>query len=580
MDPKIENAVIVTGVQRETVPSDRLFAEKGKPVALGAVPWDFEQFTGEKSGSSVMVRAEVTVPRDGWYTLGAGADYWLKVWIDGVLRLDIQGDYPPGTEDQTTLVELKAGKHIVDVNFSRGVASALMALSLTWAKEKLDSGVDLEAPEGRINPYLHGSNTTLLLSSRKLIQYDEALRNLKFKLSRTHDWALWNSGQRIIDTHFIFPMMKLDPKDPSNYYFKATDEILRLTQEEGKMEVFYRLGTSIEHTGSPHFNTIPPSDPDKYAEVLAGIVRHYTKGWADGYHWNIRCWEIWNEPDGGENMWNAPYETFIPFFVTVLKRLKSEFPDLQFGGPAMVKVQKSRFLDLLRGCKEAGIEPDFISWHCYNADPDDLIRQPVKMRRFLDEAGFSKTRLCIDEWHYLEESWFGVTRSGDPEKIEKAQKVIQGIDSAVFNLAVLCGWQYGPLDLAMWYGFSFDSVAWGYRDAYRRFTKNYYSLELFGRFLRDYTERCNVGDTVNSIHLLAGKSADGSKAGILAADFKGGETELKIPVKGIEKYSRVSAVVLDETRNNESVSVTVRDGCLILRKNGPGSAAFSVSLEK
>ena len=27
------------------------------------------------------------------------------------------------------------------------------------------------------------------------------------------------------------------------------------------------------------------------------MVMHYNKGWADGYHYNIQYWEIWNEPD-------------------------------------------------------------------------------------------------------------------------------------------------------------------------------------------------------------------------------------------------------------------------------------------
>ena len=99
MHPTIENAIIVTGVERETVPSDRLFTEKGKQVTLGAVPWDFEQYMGKKSGSSVLIRTEVTVPRDGCYSLGAGADYWLRIWIDGVLRMDIQGDCPPEPEN-------------------------------------------------------------------------------------------------------------------------------------------------------------------------------------------------------------------------------------------------------------------------------------------------------------------------------------------------------------------------------------------------------------------------------------------------------------------------------------------------
>ena len=95
------------------------------------------------------------------------------------------------------------------------------------------------------------------------------VKKMNFTATRTHDWALVNSGERIIDTHFIFPLINLDPADPTNYYFEPTDKILQRSFDMG-LDVLYRIGTSIEHTGDVHYNSNPPYDFNKYAEVLAG----------------------------------------------------------------------------------------------------------------------------------------------------------------------------------------------------------------------------------------------------------------------------------------------------------------------
>ena len=39
---------------------------------------------------------------------------------------------------------------------------------------------------------------------------------------------------------------------------------------------------------------------------FAATVRHYNRGWANGHEWGIRYWEIWNEPDGLDDMWCLP----------------------------------------------------------------------------------------------------------------------------------------------------------------------------------------------------------------------------------------------------------------------------------
>ena len=55
-----------------------------------------------------------------------------------------------------------------------------------------------------------------------------------------------------------------------------------------------------------HFNALIPEDFDKVAEIFAGTIRHYNKGWGNGHEWGIKYWEIWNEPDGNNTMWCLP----------------------------------------------------------------------------------------------------------------------------------------------------------------------------------------------------------------------------------------------------------------------------------
>ena len=160
----------------------------------------------------------------------------------------------------------------------------------TCIGETFCAEADFRQTVGAFNLRLHSSNSAPNLASRGIGDFTPMFKKMKFHSARTHDWALWNPGQRIIDTHFVFPLIHLDPAVPTNYYFDATDEIIRLAQEAG-CQVFYRLGTSIEHSGlrpeQKHFNSLPPKDYAHYAEVLAGIIRHYTRGWANGFHHKI-----------------------------------------------------------------------------------------------------------------------------------------------------------------------------------------------------------------------------------------------------------------------------------------------------
>jgi len=145
------------------------------------------------------------------------------------------------------------------------------------------------AKEGRaLRPELHSSGFGPTICSQTQQDLDD-VKAMGFKAARTHDWGGINWNQRCCDYFYIFPLMHLDPKDPKNYYFAPTDYLLKRTREEAGLDVFFRLGTSIEHSGPEiHFNAAIPEDFDKVAETFAATVRHYNRGWADGYKWDIK----------------------------------------------------------------------------------------------------------------------------------------------------------------------------------------------------------------------------------------------------------------------------------------------------
>ena len=455
----------------------------------------------------------------------------------------------------------------------------------------LHAKADFSKTKGKINPWLHCSGFGPYFSSRALRNNDNILKSMHLTAARTHDWALVNSGQRVVDTHFIFPLMKLDPADPSNYYFKATDSLLKLTRDAG-LDILYRIGSSIEHTGSAgHFNILIPEDYDKYAEVVAGIVRHYNAGWADGFKWNIKYWEIWNEPDGTTNCWAGNGEDavvlrhkFVKLFVTILKRLKAEFPKIQVGGPALCWAYPEYFTEILQECKKAGVAPDFISWHHYACNPDILTDSPVAMRKLCDDLGFKKTKLIIDEWHYLMtwEGLHGNPRFASPDLAMRAQEGPAGhnsIDSAAFNLYVMSKWQNGtPLDQAYYYGCNHQGH-WGYMDGYGRLTKSYYSMKLMGEIVSSCDKVAASEGLTPKIATLAAWSKDGKTAYLLVTEYRGIENLINVEVKGVAKAKRVTAVALDNSRDCLPVAVDFRDGVATLIKDGQHSAAFLLKFE-
>ena len=442
----------------------------------------------------------------------------------------------------------------------------------------------------KFRPALHSSGFAPGFNRVHQAVWDEKIKEMNFEYVRSHDLALVNAPSRSFDIQHIFPLMHLDPSVPENYYFATTDFMLDLQYEIG-LKPFFRLGTSIEHTGLVHFAAEIPKDFDKMAEAFAGIVRHYEKGWGDpaGKVRPIEYWEIWNEPDGKNNMWsfnggvddrdpvnnrNAERrDLFVQFFVKVLKRLKSEFPNVKVGGPALCSMNEEWFRPILRACKAAGVAPDFISWHYYGNNPDRLFESASEAESMCREEGFPDMDLIMDEWHYVGKAgWRRAVKCRAPDNMTD-------INSACFSLAVLSRLQTSRYAQAYFYGCSsFGDFGFRSYDS-RELNKIFYAMKAFGEIKRDSADICESASTDKAVTAFASKSADGKKAFLLVTDYNGSDMSIPVSVKGAEGAKAVTARMLSYESDLEQVPVEVKDGKFALAKPDAYSAAFLVTFE-
>ena len=76
---------------------------------------------------------------------------------------------------------------------------------------------------------------------------------------------------------------------------------------------------------------------------------------------------------------------------------------------------------------------------------------------------------------------------------------------------------------------------------------------------------------------VVAKSADGKTGRLLVADYCGKESEIVVDVKNAGAL--VSAEIFDHERDFVPALVQMKDGCLTLKKEIDGSAAFLVKFD-
>lgn len=381
--------------------------------------------------------------------------------------------------------------------------------------------VDFGQVTGAIRP-LHGVNGGPLMMNGWL-DVSATYKELAFPLTRLHDCPY--AIPETVDVHSIFPIFDADPRDPGNYRFAMTDDYIQAILDTGS-HIVYRLGETIEHYTRRHYHIHPPRDFAKWAEICVNIIRHYNQGWADGFHHNIRYWEIWNEPTVPQ-CWTGTQEQYYRLYEVAAKAIKSLDPSLKVGGPTACRGVPET--DFLAWCRATGAPLDFYSWHLYTHDPIEFVEQAAQSRLALDQAGFERTEVHLNEWNYLPaEGWQFNSPEKNPDCIRRACEEIGGVTGSAFDAETLILMQDCPIDVANYY-WARDGF-WGIVDAYGARRKNYYAFKAF-RALLDTPQR--VESTPNRADagcaLLAG-IGDG-RAGVLLANFRARSADFTLNLK-------------------------------------------------
>lgn len=370
--------------------------------------------------------------------------------------------------------------------------------------------IDFETPIGAFKP-VHGVNNgpyLIAIVTQNLQRFHKAAG---FPFVRLHDVPLATGAPYAVDISSIFPCVDADDQDPKYYTFEKTDKVIEAIINNGG-QVIYRLGQSIEH--GDKFHTHPPKDFDKWARVCVNIVRHYNEGWANGFHYGIKRWEIWNEPEH-PSCWTGTPQQFFELYSTAAKALKAHDASLLVGGPGVTSPTSPIVTPFLAYCKAQQAPLDFFSWHRYPTQPGDLVNAARSARNKLNTAGFTQTESYCTEWREMR-GWdwpnWGVTREGT-EQIEDMFDEFNGVNGMLFCATVFTLLQDEPIDIANFY--TADTLPrFGLFDVYGYPYKAYAAFPAYNELFKIGT-RVGVASSLGNAHVLAGVSSDGKAAALM-----------------------------------------------------------------
>lgn len=383
--------------------------------------------------------------------------------------------------------------------------------------------------------------------------------------ARNHDASFCSlyGGEHTVDVHAIFPNFDADVNDPTSYDFPCTDKYTQDIIDTGT-KVFYRLGSKIEHEVKK-YNTLPPKDFQKWAEICEHIIMHYTEGWADGFNHDIEYWEIWNEPDldldeapHNKRTWGGTKEQFYDLYEITAKHLKTRFPHLKIGGPSIARDEKWAD-EFLAEMQRRDVEIDFFSWHIYCSEPVWMLGRAERIRKIMDENGYDNAESILDEWNYVK---------GWSDEFIYSLESVHGMKGAAFTTACMLAAQHSSIDMLMYYDARLNTAFNGLFDLYTyRPLKGYYPFKMFNELYKMGTSvECLVDG--EDVYAVGAKTARDDSCAMLCYftdDDSAGEKTVHVELQHVP--NKYELYLLDEDNNAELIKTVDSSFEITLKRN-------------
>ena len=392
--------------------------------------------------------------------------------------------------------------------------------------------VDFSKITGKMKPvHAVGQPPIIGWSSDKLFHY---LTEAGIPYARLHDVGGGFGGGKFVDIPNVFPDFNADPDDPASYDFTWTDPLITSLMN-AKVEPYYRLGVTIENeVWRKAYRVNPPEDPEKWAKICAGVIRHYTKGWANGFEYDIKYWEIWNEPEctnGRRVMWTGTWEQYLELYDVTSKLLKAEFPEIKIGGYASIGFYALKemdpestwckdcqsyidlFLQFMQYIKDHNCPMDFFSWHSYD-EPKYTALYANYVAEKLKEYGYGHAEQHLNEWNC------------GPQNRDKACH-------AAATAGFLISMQNSPVDIGMFYDARCGTSIYGglFNPMTLRPLKSYWAFPAFNELYRRKDQVEAESDTEDLYVVAAAGDPEGA---VLIVNFRNETLDLELDLGGKE----------------------------------------------
>lgn len=416
----------------------------------------------------------------------------------------------------------------------------------------MDFTINFSNPIGPIKPV----NGVCNGPSKMTAKY---FKKANIPFSRLHDMR--THFHACCDIPSIFRDFDADENDPANYDFKLSDYYIEKIKECGT-DIIYRLGSSMEQ-GDFRFYNEPPKDYAKWARICEHVIRHYNEGWANGHHYNIQYFEIWNEPDtcnpnrAMDGQWTGTPAEFGEFLSVAASHLKKCFPDRYIGGYPSCNIltpeREAFFRTVYSILREKNVPIDFCPFHCYGDDPERTKRYVEKFRTLLNEYGYENTALLCTEWNYFwirAGIWSEFELEGGEYLFEEMFKTASSEVGAAYSLAQMMTFQQSEVKAATLHRADALSMYCTMFNIYGVPQKQFDAFYAYDA-LREGKTQVSVSSGTNpkGVYVLASASED--YACIAVSQYRGAWKNYYFDVKGLDENAVYTAeYYLTDDRNS------------------------------